>query len=75
DDTKNDPLKWFNNKYQTTWGALIKILLVAKGVFNQELASRTLSDSLLLEKTKEYQSEQWGRSDEETLVAELTIDS
>ena len=65
-------LKWFEEgKYQTTWGALIKILLIAKGYFEQEIATETLSYSSLLKEVKHYQSNLWGRFDKETLVAEL----
>ncbi len=72
DENTDDPLKWFEKGiYQTTWGALIKILLIAKGEFDQEIASGTLSDSTLLKRVKHYQSNLWGRFDNETLVAEL----
>ncbi|GAH72638.1 unnamed protein product, partial [marine sediment metagenome] len=65
-------LNWFEEgKYQTTWGALIKILLIAKGDFEQEIATETLSHTSLLKKVKYYQSNLWGRFDNETLVAEL----
>jgi len=70
---KNNPLKWFGdeNKFQRTWGTLIKILLVAKGNFTEAISIGTKFNSELLKEAKDYQSTKWGREDGETLVADL----
>lgn len=72
EENGDNPLIWFEKgKFQTTWGALIKILLIAKGEFEQEIIAGALSDSKLKTKAIVYQSKKWGQFDNETLVAEL----
>lgn len=70
---RNNPLKWFgdDNRFQRTWGTLIKILLVAKGNFAPDNTKGIKIDSELLKKAKKYQARKWGREESETLVADL----